>query len=44
MTYFIGKRSTIIANKEYDDETIARWNAAAKKARESSAKSEVTGK
>lgn len=44
MTYFIGQRSLTVANKEYDDATIARWNAAAKKARENSAQSEVTGK
>jgi hypothetical protein len=43
ITYRLGERSKVVANTEYDDETIARWNSAARKARESSAITKVTG-
>ncbi|CAN6617874.1 hypothetical protein TRVA0_007S00958 [Trichomonascus vanleenenianus] len=44
VTYELGERTTYKSNTEYDDETIARWNKAARQAREASAIASVTGK
>jgi hypothetical protein len=42
--YAVSKKVTTRSDLAYDDATIARWNNAAKKARENSAVAEVAGK
>lgn len=43
LAYAYGEKVGVQANTSIDDDTIAKWNSAAKKARESSAVSKVHG-
>lgn len=42
-SYTVGEKVTFQSNTQVDDETISRWNLAAKKARESAAIKDASG-
>jgi uncharacterized protein GlcG (DUF336 family) len=41
--YAVGEKATYVSNTRVDDETIGRWNLAAKKAREAAAIEKASG-